>query len=41
VGETEGIAVDLSDRIVSEEEYDEEMSNDDFVVGSGKSRRKK
>lgn len=33
---------ELSDRLVSEEEdYDEEeMSNDDFVVGGGKSRRK-
>ena len=30
-----------SDRLISEEEDDEEMSNDDFVVGIGRSRRKK
>ena len=30
-----------SDRLISEEDDDEEMSNDDFVVGTGRSRRKK
>jgi hypothetical protein len=30
----------MSDRLVSEEEYGDEMSNDDFVMGSKRSRKK-